>query len=286
MTTFKYKLFENVLRVLNYRDRILKDLQKPRIRSARPKGKYKDRFMRSEFQGRTVWTVHPKSGESDSRYVHFHGGAYVYRIIDIHFPTIAELADKSSVSITLPDYPIFPQTAQETHDWSHAYFDSVVSEYGLENVTIGGCSAGGNLALAVLQMRRAAQMDNTSDAILWSPWVDMTMTRDYVSHNPKEPLLSVEGIVSSGERFIGGREANEPLISPVFADLKGLSQLHIFTGQKDLLFPQIKVFADKAKEAGILKTYRAEPDFGHYWMFYPTKDRHRTISEMADLLRG
>jgi acetyl esterase/lipase len=285
MTTLKYKLFEAFLRTMKHRDRIFADLEKPRIGSARPKGKLAERFVQSKFKGRTVWTVHPLSGESQSRYVHFHGGAYVYRLIDIHFPTIAELADESGVTIVMPDYPIHPQNAQETHGWSHDYFTSVVQEHSLENVTIGGCSAGANLALAVLQMRRAEALQNPSDTILWSPWVDLTMTADAVPHNPKEALLSVRGIVASGERFIKDRDPKDPLISPIFAALKGLSEFHIFTGQKDLLYPQINAFADKAKEAGVLKTYKVEPDFGHYWMFYPTKDRHGTIRETAEILR-
>ncbi len=291
MTTLKYKLFEGFLRLINYRDGILKDLKKERIGSARPKGKYAERFIASEFQGRKIWTVHPRSGPSQSgasekRYVHFHGGAYVYRLIPLHYPTICELADESGVTITLPDYPIHPQTAQETHEWSHAYFEFVVQEHGLENVTMGGCSAGGNLALAVLQMRKMAGLDNPKETILWSPWVDLTMTADAVPHNAKEPLLSVKGIVTSGERFIKDRDPKDPLISPIFAELEGLSEFHIFTGQKDLLYPQIKAFAEKAKDAGTLKTYKVEPDFGHYWMFYPTKDKRGTIAETAGILRN
>jgi len=272
MTTLKYKLFEAVLRVTNYRDVIFKDIKKDHIGSARPKGKYAARFEMTEFQGRKLWTVHPKSGPSDKRYIHFHGGAYVYRLLPNHFPTIAELADESGVTIVLPDYPIYPKTAEETHEWSQAYFESVVQERGIENTVMGGCSAGGNLALAVLQLRRAAGLDNPSETILWSPWVDMTMTRDATPHNPKEPLLSVKGIVAAADRFVIGRNAKDPLISPIFSDLKDLSSFHVFTGQQDLLFPQIEAFADKARAVGVLKTYKAEPEFGHYWMFYPTQD--------------
>jgi acetyl esterase/lipase len=284
MTTLNYRLFETFLRLTKQRERIFEDIKRERIGSARPKGKWAARFERSEFEGRTVWTVHPKSGESQSRYVHFHGGAYVYRLLDIHFRTIAELADASGVSITLPDYPIFPSTAAETHDWSHTYFESMVQSHGLDNVKIGGCSAGGNLAMAVLQLRQQAGLDNPKDTILWSPWVDLTMGVDETPHNPNEALLTVKGIVASGNRFVGDREAKDPLISPVFADMKDLSALHIFTGQKDLLYPQITRFADRASQAGALKTFKVEPHFGHYWMFYPTKERHKTIGETAKIL--
>lgn len=286
MTSLKYKLFEGVLRLLKKRDEIFEDLEKPFIRSVPPKKKYANRFIKTEFQGEPVLTVHPKSGPSQKQYVHYHGGAYVYRLLDIHYPTFAELADESGLSVIIPDYPVRPKTTQDMHEWTYAHLESLVAEQGIENITIGGCSAGGNLALAMLQMRRDAGLSNPEDTILWSPWVDLTMAEDAVAHNEKEALLTVKGIVAAGQRFTVGRDPEEPLLSPIFANLIGLSNLHIFTGQKDLLFPQIEIFAEKAKEAGALKTYITEPDLGHYWMFYPTRERHKTIRETAELLKA
>jgi acetyl esterase/lipase len=284
MPSLKYKLFEGLLLLTGQRNRIFNDLEKPSIRSVGPKKKYKDRFVKTEFQGEPVLTVHPKSGPSQKRYVHYHGGAYVYRLMDIHYPTITELADESGVTIILPDYPIYPNSAQQMHDWSYAHLEALIAAYGLENIAIGGCSAGGNLAMALLQMRKKAGLENPKNTILWSPWVDLTMAEYAVAHNPKEALLTVKGIVAAGQRFTKGRDPKDPLLSPVFADMNGLSDFHIFTGQKDLLYPDIARFAEKAKEAGVLKSYVVEPNLGHYWMFYPTKERHETIAETAGLL--
>lgn len=285
MTSLKYKLFEAVLHLIKKRESIFKDLQIPSIRSMEPKGRHKDRFIKSEFQGEPILMVHPRSGPTERVYVHYHGGAYVYRLLDIHYPTMAELADASDMTVIIPDYPIHPKTAQEMHDWTHAHLEALVQEHGLKNIAIGGCSAGGNLALAVLQMRRDAELENPKDTILWSPWVDLTMAEDAVAHNDKEPLLTVKGIVAAGQRFTKGRDPKDPMLSPIFAKLKGLSEFHIFTGQKDLLYPDIAHFAEKATDAGCLKTYIVEPELGHYWMFYPTRERHKTVAETAEVLK-
>jgi acetyl esterase/lipase len=286
MTTLKYKLFETGLRLLRYRHRLTKDIQKEKVGSAWPKGQYAERFQSSDFQGRKVWTVHPQSGESPNCYVHFHGGAYVYRLLDIHFPTLCELADQSGVSVIVPDYPIYPVIAQETHQWSTAFCESVIQARGLGNVSIGGCSAGGNLALSILQLRREAGQGNPRETILWSPWVDLSDEALVKARPDHDPILSIKGITLSAKRFAQERDGKDPLISPTYADLNGLSNLHIFTGEKDLLHADIAAFAEKAKAANCLKTYQSEPEFGHYWMFYPTKDRHRTIAETAALIRG
>jgi len=75
-------------------------------------------------------TVHPKSGPSQKQYVHYHGGAYVYRLLDIHYPTFAELADESGLSVIIPDYPVRPKTTQDMHEWTYAHLESLVAEQG------------------------------------------------------------------------------------------------------------------------------------------------------------
>ena len=68
-------------------------------------------------------------------------------------------------------------------------------------------------------------------------------------------------------------------------ELSDLPPVHVLTGMKDLLFTDIEIFSQRLKDAGKLASYRAEPKYGHYWMFYPVPDRHKTLGDMADLLR-
>lgn len=286
MTTLKYKIIESFLRLTRFRNGLLKDLTNGNTRHARPKRRLAKRFQKSDFQEQAVWAIKDKYSKSDKVYVHFHGGAYVYGIQSAHYPTLAELADKSGVTVLIPDYPLPPVSAEFIHKWSANYIDAVIAEHGLENVTIGGCSAGGNLALAVLQMRQRAGQPNPAECILWSPWVDLSHPETAKPNGDNEPLIGMKGLARAAQNFAKGHDLKDPLISPVYADLNGLSEFHIFTGAKDVLHPDIRRFATKAREAELLKTYQVEPEFGHYWMFYPTKDRHRTISETSDILRG
>lgn len=286
MTTLKYKLFESFLRLTRFRNGLLKDLANGNARHARPKRRLAKRFQLNDFQGQAVWTIKDKFSKSEKVYVHFHGGAYVYGIQSAHYPTLAELADKSGVTVIIPDYPLPPMSAEQIHQWSADYMDAVIADHGIENVIIGGCSAGGNLALAILQIRRSLGQSIPAECILWSPWMDLSHPETAAPNGDREPLIGMKGIARAARNFAKGYDLKDPLISPVYADLNGLSEFHIFTGAKDILHPDITRFATKARETELLKTYQMEPEFGHYWMFYPTKDRHRTITETADILKS
>ena len=79
-------------------------------------------------------------------------------------------------------------------------------------------------------------------------------------------------------------DRDDPLISPALADISKLPEVHIITGEQDILFPEISEFVGKAKAAGKLASLISEPEYGHYWMFYPVPDRHKTLKQIAAIL--
>ena len=60
--------------------------------------------------------------------------------------------------------------------------------------------------------------------------------------------------------------------------------MSIFTGEKDLLHASILDFAHRAQEAGRIEKLAVYGEFGHYWMFYPTRDRASTLVELARII--
>ena len=120
---------------------------------------------------------------------------------------------------------------------------------GADNVRLGGDSAGGNLALAMGQ-----KINIEKPLLLLSPWVDLvpsdTDMPDDMAND--EILLAPVTVKAAGRQFAGELPTNTPLISPIYADPKDLPEVMIFTGEKDLLHPQIMKFAEAMKPAGKL----------------------------------
>lgn len=287
-TSLSYKLLQGVFRATRHRNNMIKDAAKGEQLNAVPKGKQAKRWQKAEFEGRAVWICHPKQGKTSQVYIHEHGGGYVYGLLPVHYMSLQELSDYAGITVILPDYPLPPQShAPHIIDWSDRHFASVVDCYGLGNVALGGCSAGGNLALAIVQKRITRGEANPETLILWSPWLDLTPADGPITKaDDYEAVITPYGLEPAVRGYLGdsGMDRADPLISPFHADLSQFPALHIVTGQKDILFPSISEFAEKAKAAGRLGEWIAEPDYGHYWMFYPVKDRHPTLKQIARIL--
>lgn len=280
MTSLRYKLFETILRIAGTGKTIGKGLKRGNIPSEKVPSALRKRWVHSTFQKRDIWTCRPVGKDTGRVYVHQHGGAYVIGLISLHFAMFTKLADMSGVTIILPDYPMPPDAkADDIINWAAAHFQSVSDQYGADIVQLGGDSAGGNLALAVCQ-----KMDVTRPLVLLSPWVDLVpadMPDDIAN---AEVLLDPVTLKAAGQHYAGEHDPNRPLLSPIFAEASALSDVVIFTGEKDLLFGQIMRFAEQMKTAGKLKKLATYGEFGHYWMFYPVPDRESTLVEIASVI--
>ena len=286
-TSLGYKAFQGVLRATRYRNHMPKDAAKGNTRDMLPKGKWAKRWRREEFEGRAVWLCDPAGGPTDRVYVHLHGGGYVYGIQSLHYMALGELSDHAGMTVIMPDYPLPPVAkAREIIGWADRHFASAVECYGLANVSLGGDSAGANLALAVLQMRSARGEPQPETNILWSPWLDLTGPREFTKEDDYEALITPFGLEPAVTGYVGDMDRNDPLISPLGADIDALPPMHIVSGGKDILHHDGVAFAERARAAGKLASLTLEPDYGHYWMFYPVKDRHRTLREIAGMLAG
>ena len=279
MTTLRYKLFEKIMGWSGAGRSIAKAVAGDMVRHATPKG---SRWTRDEFQGRAVWTCAPKANATGRVYVHQHGGAYVLGLNAVQFETFARLADMSGATIHLPDYPLPPeQTAEGIIAFAKAHYAAVVEKHGSENVKLGGDSAGANLALAI-----SHGQPNGSPLLLLSPWVDLDMAGMPDDIPNREILLQPESLRAAGKIYAGDMDTRGSLISPIFANPNDYPAVEIFTGELDLLYPQIMAFADRMSDAGKVAKLATYGEFGHYWMFYPVPDRESTLVELAARIAG
>jgi|GEM_PF-1766508 len=287
MTTLKYRAFELLLKISGAGRTIGKGLERGNVPSVNVPSKLRKRWVKSEFQGRDIFTCRPVGKGPNYKisgrvYVHQHGGAYVIGLIDLHFAMFTKLADMSGVTIILPDYPMPPDMgAPGIIDWATAHYEAVIAQYGAESVMLGGDSAGGNLALAISQKTSVKR-----PLVLLSPWVNLDIADLPDENESEEILLDPVAMKAAASRYAGELGARSPLISPIFADPDNLPEVVIFTGEKDSLFGDITTFAERMKAAGKLRKLATYGEFGHYWMFYPTRDRDSTLIELADILRG
>jgi acetyl esterase/lipase len=282
MTTLQYKIFEFLMKASGASRTIGKGLEGGNVPSVNVPSKLRKRWVKSEFQGRDIFTCRPAGTDVGRVYVHQHGGAYVIGLIDLHFAMFTKLADMSGVTIILPDYPMPPDMdAPGIIDWATAHYETVVAKYGAQDVVLGGDSAGGNLALAISQKTSAE-----GPLVLLSPWVNLDIADIPDENDSEEFLLDPVAMKTAASRYAEALGAKSPLISPIYADPNDLPDVTIFTGEKDPLYGDIVAFSKRMKDGGKLRKIATYGEFGHYWMFYPTKDRNSTLIEIASILRA
>jgi len=65
--------------------------------------------------------------------------------------------------------------------------------------------------------------------------------------------------------YVGSADPRNPLISPIYGDLAGLSALQIFVGNTEILLDDSLRLADLARAAGVFVDLCVYPNMPHAW---------------------
>lgn len=184
--------------------------------------------------------------------LYLHGGAYSVGSINVHREYLSRLASACRVKVLAIDYRLAPEhpfpSAME--DAMSAYDWLIDQGFNPSKIVLGGDSAGGGLAIAVLVSLLQGQKPLPSSAVCISPWVDLTFTSKKVNNN-NDPILNPEILSVFAQQYAAQTAKNHPLISPIFADLRGLPPVLIHAGTNEILLDQIMEFAERARQADV-----------------------------------
>jgi acetyl esterase/lipase len=124
----------------------------------------------------------------------------------------------------------------------------------------------------------------------FSPWLDLTLSGDSITKNaPLDPILSAEILETYVNYYINNHNANDPLVSPLFGDLRGLPPVHLQSGRNEILLDDTIRFYEKAKQVGVDISLKIWDDMFHVFQlfsFFPeTRDSLNLVSEfVADVV--
>lgn len=219
---------------------------------------------------RTIPTllVAAQSARDDRLILYFHGGGYATGSIATHRDLACRLSAVSGVRVLLVDYRLAPE-----HPFPAAVADgTAVYHYVLQNgftpeqIILGGDSAGGGLALALLLALRDGGQALPAAAFALSPWVDLALTGESLHSNAaNDPVLTMAQLQEFAGWYLGNTDPHTPLASPLYADLKGLPPLLIQVGTAEILLDDARRLAAQAEAAGVPVTLDEWPEMIHGW---------------------
>ena len=219
------------------------------------------------------WGVHGEwlEGDTVERTVYYlHGGGYVACSPKTHQGFTASLALAANARVLSLDYRLAPE------DKFPAALEDAVSGYRLllekekpGNIVIGGDSAGGGLTAATLIALPERGLPMPAGAFLLSPWTDLAATGDsIVTNDPVDPMLSGKLVNKLAQLYYGEASPTDPLVSPLYGDLRGLPPLRIYVGDTEILLDDARRLAERAKQQGVTVDLRVWNKMPHVWPIF------------------
>lgn len=144
---------------------------------------------------------------------------------------------------------------------------------GARDVIVAGDSAGGNLALELALAVKAQGRSQPCALVLMSPWTDMTMQgASYQKCAALDPMLTHDYIDSCRTAYRGANstlEWEDPSLSPLFADLRGLPPTLIQVGTNEILKSDSINLAKAMTEQEVYAVLEVYPECWHVFQQMP-----------------
>jgi acetyl esterase len=203
--------------------------------------------------------------------VFFHGGGWVIGNLDSHDVVCRKLADEGELIVISVDYRLAPE-----HKFPAAVDDAITAtrwiadnakqfDIDASRLTVGGDSAGGNLAAVVAISARDGNGPDIAGQVLIYPAIDFALTHPSHSEPETSILLTHSVIIWFRDHYLNGAaDISDWRASPARAGtLIGLPPAYVLTAGADPLRDEGDEYAHRLKEAGVPVTYRTFPGQFH-----------------------
>jgi acetyl esterase/lipase len=184
----------------------------------------------------------------------------------------------AEASLVVPEYRLAPEHPfpAAVEDVLHAYFWMLGAGTPPAQITLVGDSAGAGLAMSLLITLQQQDQPLPAGAALLCPGIDLSF--DLLEDVPSvpgdpQPGLSIDMLRGFAEAYLDGHPLDDPVVSPLLADLSGLPPLLIQGGTGDAVVVDAHRLADHAEKHGVDTRLELYPvpthDFHVFWSFLP-----------------
>ncbi len=209
----------------------------------------------------------PQGGEPRGVYLEIHGGGFYMSWAARSDYRNRRTADAAQVAVVSVDYRLAPE-----HPWPAApddcetaalwVLEQAEERFGTSRLSIGGGSAGANLAMTtLLRLRDKGLVEPFVAAVLHYGAFDLS------GQTPGGRLYADEFFIDA---YVGEVEdRTDPDISPIFGDLRGLPSALLVVGTEDILLEDSLAMAGRLSAAGGEGDLRVYPESPHGFLSFP-----------------
>ena len=191
-----------------------------------------------DVDGVRVYESVPKGFAADDRrvYLNLHGGAFISgggeccRIMGLTALGSSRTRTWSVDYRMPPDHP-YPAPLDDCL----TVYRALLCDHRPEEIIVGGGSAGGNLAAAMILKARDEGLPLPAALVLLTPEVDLTESGDSTHINMGIDNILTSSLMNANLLYAGGADLTNPYLSPLFGDFsKGFPPTLVSSGTRDL----------------------------------------------------
>lgn len=233
------------------------------------------------------WII-PLSGSTGQVLLYFHGGGFIFGLTPMHLQMGAYLAQKTGLRILMVDYRLAPEYPfpAALEDCATVYRWLLKTGILPQELAIAGDSAGGNLTITLMMNVRDRGIPLPAAAACLSPVTDLTLQAKR-REGFKDPLLPPRAVKRYSRSYVGHSDARNPLISPVFGNLRGLPPMLVHVGEDEILRSDAVRITDVARSAGVDVRLEIYPRMWHVWQLFPSLPQAvQSLDDIAEFLQS
>lgn len=204
-------------------------------------------------------------------FIYYHGGGWMLGDLDSHDWICRMIANAAKCAVVNVDYRLAPE-----HVFPAAFDDAVATVHWVmanagrlridpARVSVGGDSAGGNLAAAVTLALRDEGRTKLRAQILIYPALDLSMSGPYYGRFTKDVLLTDDEVRAFTAYYVpDAGQRKDWRASPLWASsLKGLPPSLVLLAGIDPLDAEGEAYAARLEQEGVTTTIKRYPGQMH-----------------------
>jgi acetyl esterase/lipase len=136
-------------------------------------------------------------------------------------------------------------------------------------IALGGDSAGGGLAFALLHLLLAAGAPPPGCVVAFSPWTDLTLRGASLSRLARrDAFLPVARMGEIRDLYLAGADPRDPRASPPLGRFAGAPPVLIQASRAEILLDDARLMAGRLEVDGAAVTLDLVPGAPHVWQAY------------------
>lgn len=241
-----------------------------------------------KFKERKIFIIEPKeSSKIEKEIFYFHGGSYVAEATNMHWEFLQKLAVESNARIYMPDYPLTPKNNyKDVYEMVEPFYMEYINRVKIDNLIVMGDSAGGGLALGLMEKLSNNEKILPKNIILISPWLDVRLNNPEIDEKQKnDKILTKSNLQIVGKHYAGNDGIDSYLVNPIEGDLSKLNNITILTGTNDILNPDVHKLQEIAEKQGVIINIKEYEGANHIWFIENNSSEELINKGYNDLLK-